>query len=112
MVELNVYLYTSLLSLMMLASSMLAYFVTCKLKFKRMIIAPELTIPIAIFLTIFLAGIFKFLTDLMFYSKIETQNFSYELIMKHIIVYMSASAVLGSIFAIVVERIERAMSIF
>ena len=112
MVELNVYLYTSLLSLMMLASSMSSYFITCKLKFKKVIIAPELAIPIVIFLIIFLVGIFKFLTDLMFYSKIETQDFSYELIVKHIIMYMSASAVLGSIFAIVVEKIERAMSIF
>ena len=112
MVELNVYLYTSLLSLMMLASSMLSYFVTCKLKFKKVMIAPELTIPIAIFLTIFLAGVFKFLTDLMFYSKIETQYFTYEEILRHIIVYVSTSAVLGSIFAIVVEKIERALSIF
>jgi hypothetical protein len=76
------------------------------------IIVPELAIPISIFLIIFLIGVFKFLTDLMFYSKIEIQDFSYELIVKHIIIYMSASAVLGSIFAIVVERIERAISIF
>jgi hypothetical protein len=77
-----------------------------------MIIAPELAIPIVIFLIIFLVGVFKFLTDLIFYSKIETQYLSYEEIMRHIIVYMSASAVLGSVFAIVVEKIERGLSIF